>query len=216
MSGDSIVAQLVDKGMVKTPADLYKLSVDDFLKLDLIAEKSAQNLYDEISSSKNPTLARFINSLGIRHVGKETSELLARRFLSLENLRKASFDEIQKIDGIGDKIALSILDFFSNSFNNELLQNLLLYGVIPQEMQVNEGSDKFKGYTFVITGTLSETRDVFADIIKKTKRRQGFFKRKQKTSYVLAGDNPGSKLTKAESLGVKVINENEFNQLIGE
>ena len=213
--GDSIVAQLVDRGMVTTPADLYRLTVDDFLKLDLIAEKSAQNLYDEISSSKNPTLARFINSLGIRHVGKETSELLARRFLSLENLKNASFEEIQKIDGIGDKIAISILDFFSNSFNNELLQNLKLYGVIPQEMQVNVGSDKFKGLTFVITGTLSDTRDVFADIIKQNGGKVSSSVSK-KTSYVLAGDNPGSKLTKAESLGVKIINENEFNQLIGE
>ena len=213
--GDSIVAQLVNRGMVTTPADLYRLTVDDFLKLDLIAEKSAQNLYDEISSSKNPTLARFINSLGIRHVGKETSELLARRFLSLENLKNASFEEIQKIDGIGDKIAISILDFFSNSFNNELLQNLKLCGVIPQEMQVNEGSDKFKGLTFVITGTLSDTRDVFADIIKQNGGKVSSSVSK-KTSYVLAGDNPGSKLTKAESLGVKIINENEFNQLIGE
>ena len=213
--GDSIVEQLVDKGLAKTPADLYRLSIDDFMKLDLIAEKSAQNLYEEINTSKNPTLPRFINSLGIRHVGKETSELLARRFLTFDAFKHASLDEIQKIDGIGDKIALSILDFFSNSFNNEVLQKLESYGVIPQEMPQNNESEKFKGYTFVITGTLSDTRDVFADLIKQNGGKVSSSVSK-KTSYVLAGENPGSKLTKAESLGVKIINENEFNQLIGE
>ena len=213
--GDSIVEQLVDKGMAESPADLYKLDAADFMKLDLIAEKSAQNLYDEITASKNPPLTRFINSLGIRHVGKETSELLARRFLSFDSLRQATFEDIQKIDGIGDKIALSILDFFSNSFNNEVLQKLESYGVKPQEMVQDSQSEKLKGYTFVITGTLTDTRDVFADLIKKNGGKVSSSVSKN-TSYVLAGENPGSKLTKAETLGVKIINENEFKQLIGE
>lgn len=213
--GDNIVAQLVDRGIVKTPADLYKLTVDDLLTLDLIAEKSAQNLYSVIQASKNPSLARFINSLGIRHVGKETSELLASRFVSLQALKNAAFEDILDIEGIGDKIALSILDFFSNSYNNEVLKELDEYGVKPRNSEIVSGSDTLKGLTFVITGTLSDTRDKFAGLIKQNGGKVSSSVSK-KTSYVLAGENPGSKYDKAQSLGVKIINENEFRQLIGE
>lgn len=213
--GDNIVAQLVDKKMVLTAADLYKLTVDDFLKLDLIAQKSAQNLYNVIQASKNPTLARFINSLGIRHVGKETSELIAQRFSTFNALKNAKVEDILEIDGIGEKIAVSILDFFSNSYNNKLLQDLELYGVVPQENVAQNTSDALKGMTFVITGTLSDTRDVFASLIKQNGGKTSSSVSK-KTSYVLAGENPGSKYDKAEALGVKIIDEKQFRQLIGE
>lgn len=211
--GDNLVAQLVDKGFVKTPADLYKLTVNDFLNLDLIAEKSARNLYNVILASKNPPLARFINALGIRHVGKETSELLAQRFKTFETLKNATPEDVQEVDGIGSKIAVSILDFFSNSFNNEVLNNLELYGVIPAEVEDGGGSELFKGKTFVITGTLSQTRDYFEKQIKLNGGKTSSSVSK-KTSYVLAGENAGSKYDKAEALGVKVINEEEFNRLI--
>lgn len=211
--GDNLVAQLVDKGFIKTPADLYKLTVDDFLNLDLIAEKSARNLYNVILTSKNPPLARFINALGIRHVGKETSELLAQRFKTFETLKNASPEDVQDVDGIGSKIAVSILDFFSNSFNNEVLNNLELYGVIPSKVEDFGGSELFKGKTFVITGTLSQTRDYFEKQIKLNGGKTSSSVSK-KTSYVLAGENAGSKYDKAEALGVKVINEEEFNRLI--
>ena len=211
--GDNIVSQLVDKGFVKSPDDLYKLTVDDFLQLDLIAEKSAQNLYNVIEKSKNPTLGKFINALGIRHVGKETSELLARHFGSIENLKNAGLEQILEIDGIGEKIAYSILDFFSNSFNNVVLDNLAQYEVIPQTMQVIQASDTFKGLTFVITGTLSDTRDKFEDLIKQHGGKTSSSVSK-KTSYVLAGENAGSKYTKAEALGVKIITENDFNNML--
>lgn len=213
--GDNIVSQLVDKGFVITPADLYKLTIDDFLKLDLIAEKSAQNLYNVIQASKNPTLARFINSLGIRHVGKETSVLLANKFVTFEKFKQATAEQVQEIDGIGDKIALSILDFFSNSYNNELLSNLEQYGVVPQDAQVETVSDNLNGNTFVITGTLSQPRDFFANMIKSHGGKVSSSVSK-KTSYVLAGENPGSKYDKAESLGVTIIDEGKFRQLIGE
>lgn len=211
--GDNIVSQLVDRGMVSTPADLYKLTVDDFLKLDLIAEKSAQNLYNVVLASKNPPLARFINALGIRHVGKETSELLANKFKTFDALKNAKFEQIQEIDGIGDKIALAVLDFFSNSFNNEVLNNLKLYGVNPKDVEITEASDKFKGMTFVITGTLSQTRDAFEKIIKQNGGKTSSSVSK-KTSFVLAGENAGSKYDKAEALGVKIINEQEFNNML--
>ncbi len=211
--GDNIVAQLVDKKLVETPADLYKLSTNDFMQLDLIAEKSAQNLYNVIQNSKHPTLARFINALGIRHVGKETSELLAQKFGTFENLKHSTFEQILEIDGIGDKIALSILDFFSNSFNNEVLNKLEMYGVVPQEMSQTDTTTLFSGMTFVITGTLSDTRDKFEKIIKQNGGKTSSSVSK-KTSYVLAGENPGSKYTKAEALGVKIINETQFNAML--
>lgn len=211
--GDNIISQLVEKSLVKTPADLYKLTIEDLLTLDLIAEKSAQNLFNVIEASKFPTLARFINSLGIRHVGKETSVLLADKFKSLANLKHANIDEIKEVEGIGDKIAYSILDFFSNSVNNEVLVDLENCGVIPQEVQSNNVSEIFVGQTFVITGTLSDTRDKFEAIIKRNGGKTSSSVSK-KTSYVLAGENAGSKLDKAIALGVQVINEQEFNSLL--
>ena len=120
-----------------------------------------------------------------------------------------------EIDGIGEKIAVSILDFFSNSYNNKLLQDLELYGVVPQENVAQNTSDALKGMTFVITGTLSDTRDVFASLIKQNGGKTSSSVSK-KTSYVLAGENPGSKYDKAEALGVKIIDEKQYIQLIGE
>lgn len=210
--GDNIVSQLVDKEIVKTPADLYRLTVDDFLKLDLIAEKSALNLYNVIFASKNPPLSRFINSLGIRHVGKETSELLANRFKTFDNLKNASSDDILDIDGIGEKIAVSLLDFFSNSFNNEVLTDLQNYGVIPVAVDDSGSSELFKGKTFVITGSLSQTRDYFEKLIKQNGGKTSSSVSK-KTSYVLAGENAGSKYDKAEALGVEIISEEGFDRL---
>lgn len=211
--GDNIISQLVEKSLVKSPADLYKLSVSDLMTLDLIAEKSAQNLFSVIQASKNPSLAKFINALGIRHVGKETSVLLANKFKSLKNLSQASVEDIIDIEGIGEKIAISILDFFSNSVNNEVLTDLDALGVAPQDVFDNSVSSTLKGLTFVITGTLSDTRDKFEEIIKANGGKTSSSVSK-KTSYVLAGENAGSKLDKATTLGVKVINEDEFKSLL--
>lgn len=211
--GDNLVSQLVDKNIVKSPADLYELTINDLLTLDLIAEKSATNLFSVIQNSKNPTLARFINALGIRHVGKETSVLLANKFLTIENLKHAELNDIKEIDGIGEKIALSIIEFFDNSYNNELLDKLDSLGVKPRENVNTVLSNKLSGQTFVITGTLSDTRDVFANIIKQHGGKVSSSVSK-KTAFVLAGENAGSKYDKAISLGVKVINEEEFKKLI--
>ena len=211
--GDNIVAQLVDKGMVNSPADLYKLSIEDFLQLDSFADKSAQNLFTTIQNSKSPSLSRFINALGIRHVGKETSVLFANKFHTFEKFSNASYNDIVDIDGIGEKIALSVLDFFANSVNNEVLNELVLYGVKPQEAATQLVSDKFKGMSFVITGTLSDTRDKFDSVIKSHggKTSSSVIK---KTTYLLAGENAGSKYDKALALGVKILTESDFNNLI--
>ena len=211
--GDNIVAQLVDKGLVSSPADLYKLTKDDLLKLDLIADKSAQNLLNVIEKSKTPTLNKFINALGIRHVGKETSELLANHFGDLASLRSAKFEDILQIDGIGDKIAYSILDFFNNSFNNKILADLDIYGVSVKSIDTTTHTEILKNKTFVITGTLSETRDYFEKLIKLNGGKVSSSVSK-KTSYVLYGENAGSKYDKALQLGVELIDELAFNNLI--
>ena len=213
--GESIIAQLVDKKLIKSPADLYSLTVDDLMTLDLIAQKSAQNLYNSIQASKHPPLARFINALGIRHVGKEMSEILAKKFLTFENLKHASAEDILEIEGAGEKIAGSVLDFFKNSYNNEVLQKLEANSVIPEELKWEEGKDTFAGLTFVITGTLSKPRDSFEKIIKQHGGKVSSSVSK-KTAYVLLGEAPGSKFDKARELGVKIINEKEFDDLLGE
>ena len=213
--GGNLVSQLVDTGMVSTPADLYKLTIDDLMRLNLIADKSAQNIYNVIQNSKNPTLARFINALGIRHVGKEMSELLANAFLSLDALKKATYEDLIAIDGCGEKIAVSVLDFFSDSYNNVILNQLQACGVIPAQVEDNRVSQILEGMTFVITGTLSDTRDKFSAMIKANGGKTSSSVSKN-TSYVLAGDNPGSKYDKAVTLGVKILNENEFKKMIGD
>ena len=211
--GDNIVAQLIDKNLVTTPADLYKLTVDDFLQLDLIAEKSANNLLSVIQASKNPPLHKYINALGIKHVGKETSVSLANKFLNLDNLINATYEDILDIEGIGNKIAVSIVDFFKREEIKILLLDLRNNGVLPKANIDNKVSNVFENKTFVITGTLSDTREVFADIIKQNGGKVSSSVSK-KTSFVLAGENAGSKYDKAINLGVKIINENEFKQLI--
>lgn len=213
--GGSIVAQLVDKKLVKSPADLYTLTVEDLTGLDLFAEKSAQNLYNAIQSSKTPELSRFINALGIRHAGKEMSELLAKKFKTLNNLKIAQMQDIMDIEGAGEKIALSVLDFFKNSYNNELLQKLEANSVIPKTVDDSTSKDNFAGLAFVITGTLSAPRDNFEKIIKQHGGKISSSVSK-KTAYVLVGETPGSKFDKAKALGIKIINEKEFYDLLGE
>lgn len=212
-AGVNLINQLVERGFVENPADLYKLTIDDLLQLDLIAEKSAQNIYDAIQASKNPELPRFINALGIRHVGKETSELISKRFKNFETLKNADFETIQKIGGVGEKIAQSIIDFFKNELNNKMLTQLESLGVHPQEMIFEESLTTLDGISFVITGTLSDTRDKFEKTIKNNGGKVMSSVSKN-TNYVLAGENPGSKVDKATALGVKIINEDEFNRLV--
>lgn len=211
--GVNLISQLVDKEFVKNPAELYKLTMDDLLQLDLVAEKSAQNLFDALQSSKIPELPRFINALAIRHVGKETSEVIARKFKNFENLKNADYETIKEIGGVGEKIAQSVVEFFKNEMNNKVLNELQMYGVMPLELIIEEKLNIFEGISFVITGTLSETRDKFEKIIKNNGGKVSSSVSKN-TKYLLAGENPGSKVDKASALGVKIISEDEFNSLI--
>ena len=211
--GPSVIEQLYEKNMVKNPADFYNLSQQDFLQLDLVKEKSAFNMYNSIQQSKNRPLAKFITALSIRHVGKETAELLANHFQSLEALQNADVEEIAKIDGIGEKIANSIKDFFTRSYNIELLKNLNHLGVYPTHKVVVQ-STVLNSKTFVLTGTLSTMgRTEASDKIKQLGGKTSSSVTK-KTDYVVVGENAGSKLTKAQELGITILTEDEFIELI--
>ncbi len=212
--GPSLIEQLYNNKMVENVADLYKLSQQDFMQLDLIKEKSAFNIYNAIQNSKTPTLARFLNGLSIKHVGKETAQLIAFYFETLDNIKNAQEEEIAQIEGVGDKIAKSVYEFFHNEASLNLIENLLSCGVIPQKTQEVKKTGEFAGKTFVLTGTLQTLkRDEASEKIKLLGGKTSSSVSKN-TSYVVAGENAGSKLTKAQNLGVKILSENEFLDMI--
>ena len=214
--GPSVIEKLYNLGLVKAPIDFYKLTVDDFLKLDLVKEKSANNMYNAIQESKSKPLSRFVTALSIRNVGKETAELLVSEIQTMDGFKSASVEQLSAIDGIGDKIAKNIYDFFHNEHNLQMLSEFEDLGFDFNSKQNIQKSDELAGKTFVLTGTLqSMTRDEASDIIK-LKGGKTSSSVSKKTSFVIAGENAGSKLDKAMNLGVIILNENEFLKMIKE
>lgn len=213
--GPSVISQLYNLGMVTSPADFYKLKEEDFLKLDLVKEKSASNMYNSIQASKSRPLGRFVTALSIRHVGKETADILTSEFPTLDALMSATLEELSNVEGIGEKIAQSIYDFFRKEENTELINEFKNLG-FTFENTVQTRTKELAGKTFVLTGTLqSMTRDEAGDKIKSMGGKTSSSVSK-KTSYVIAGENAGSKLDKAQDLGVIILNEDEFLKMIGE
>lgn len=211
--GPSIIQQLYDKKFISNPVDLYKLTMEDLLQLDLVKEKSASNIYTSIQASKDRPLNRLLTALGIRHVGKETAEILAEEFGSIESIGKASFETLSKVESIGDIVAKSIFDFFHDEYNIKLIEELKAVGINPQGV-VKPKSDKLAGKVFVLTGTLQNmTRDEASAIIKSHGGKTSSSVSK-KTSFVVAGENAGSKLDKAQNLGVIILTENDFLEMI--
>lgn len=214
--GPSIISQLYSKGLIKTPVDFYKLKETDLLNLDLIKEKSASNIYNSIQNSKNRPLSRFITGLSIRHVGKETAEILTSEYPSINALQNASIEDLSNIDGIGEKIAESIYKYFRNEENIKMIEEFEELGFEFTNNSMPQKSTEFTGKTFVLTGTMnSMTRDEASDIIKQRGGKVSSSVSK-KTSYVIVGENPGSKLEKAKNLGVIILKEEEFLKLIGD
>ena len=200
--------------MVKSPADFYKLTIDDFMKLDLVKEKSAANMYNSIQQSKSKPFARFLTALSIRHVGKETAELIANDFSTPESIESATLEELSRIEGIGDKIAQSVFAFFHNKENINMVKEFIDLGFNFNDSKI-EKSTELAGKTFVLTGTLQTmTRDEASSKIKLMGGKTSSSVSKN-TSYVVAGANPGSKLDKAQKLGVIILTEDEFLNLIG-
>lgn len=211
--GPSIIEQLYTKGFAKTPVDLYKLTMQDFMQLDMVKEKSAFNMYTAIQESKNRPLARLLTAFTIRNVGKETAGVLANEFGTLENLQNASVEELSKVEGVGEIIAQDIYNFFRKFETIQMLAELKELGIEPAPPAQNV-SDKFKGQTFVLTGTLQNmTRDEASEIIKQMGGKTSSSVSKN-TSFVIAGEKAGSKLDKAEKLGVIILTEDDFLNMI--
>jgi DNA ligase (NAD+) len=212
--GESLVNQLIEKGLVKNVADIYDLTKKDLLSLERFADKSAQNILDEIESSKNLPLERVIYGLGIRMVGERTAQFLAEHFGSMEALATASVEELQNVNEVGPRIAESLAEFFSNAANKKLVERLEKAGLAFKGQKKERGT-KLAGKTFVLTGTLAHfTRDQAKRMIEDAGGRVSGSVSK-KTDYVVAGSDAGSKLDKAKELGVSVIDENEMEKLTG-
>jgi len=213
--GDKIVAQLIERGMVKEAADLYELDLENLLQLDKIAEKSAHNLLGAIEKSKKTTLSKFIYALGIRHVGEHVAEVLSEHFTSLERLQKAHEDELLSVHEIGPQIAESIVSYFTDESNQRNVQRLLGAGIHFERAPALDRTS-LKGKSFVLTGTLNAmTRSEAKGLIQGKGGRVGSTV-SQKTDYLVVGESPGSKLQKAQDLGVTTLDENEFLKLLGE
>jgi len=213
--GDKLVDQLVDKGLVKDVADLYKLDVATLAGLERMAEKSAQNLLAEIEASKKNPLARLIYALGIRFVGERTAQLLAAHFGSLDKLRDADREELTAVEEVGPKVADSMVEFFSEKANKELLERLRRAGLRLTEERAKPKETRLAGKTFVITGTLSAwSRDEAKELIESLGGKVTGSVSKN-TDYLVVGAEPGSKLDKARQLGVETLDEKQFAKLVG-
>ncbi len=212
--GPSVIEQLYTKNFIKTPVDLYKLTMQDFMMLDLVKEKSAFNMYNAIQDSKNKPLSRLLTAFTIKNVGKETAGVLASEFGTLDNLMNATIDDLSKVEGVGEIIAKDIFDFFRKPETIQMIEELRSLGVEPAP-PVQNISDEFKGKTFVLTGTLQNmTRDEASEIIKQMGGKTSSSVSKN-TSFVVAGESAGSKLDKAQKLGVIILTENDFLNMIG-
>ncbi len=212
--GEKIIEQLVDKELVRDAGDLYLLNKEQIASLERMADKSAQNLLNAIEKSKTTTLPRFISSLGIRHVGEATAKQLAEHFGDLLHIMDTSEEQLQEVRDVGPEVARSIAHFFAQQQNRQVIDKLLQAGVhFPKVAARRDG--KFNGQTFVLTGTLaSMTRPEAQKRIETLggKVSSGVSKL---TTYVIAGAEAGSKLDKAQQLGVKIVEEEEFLQMIG-
>ncbi len=212
--GESLVTQLIDRGLVKNVADIYDLSKKDLLSLERFADKSAQNILDEIENSKKLPLERVIYGLGIRMVGERTAQFLAEHFGSMEALEHADVEELQDVNEVGPRIAESIVEFFSIAANRKLVERLRAAGLTLKGQKKERGT-KLAGKTFVLTGTLANfTRDEAKKMIEDAGGKVTGSVSK-KTDYVVAGSDAGSKLDKAKDLGVAVIDEKEMEKLVG-
>ncbi len=213
--GDKIVDQLVDKGMVNDVADLYALKLDEVAALERRAEKSAQNLLDEIVASKKNSFARLIFALGIRFVGERTGQLLAEEFSSLDEFAAAKEEKLVAVPEVGPKVAASIAEFFSEPANRLLIRKLYKAGVRPTAEKREVKSKKFAGKTFVFTGGLANrSREDAGELVRQHGGKVSGSVSK-KTDYVVVGADPGSKYDKAKELGVTILTESEFEKLLG-
>ena len=216
--GEKLVNQLVDSDLVGEPADFFALSKEQLSSLERMGEKSAENLLEALERAKKPTLARFIYSLGIRHVGEHLAEVLAERFGSVGELSRADTETLVSVHEVGPQVAERIVQFFSDARSRQMVDNLLTAGVDPQAplkaVEGGSGEAAFSGFSFVLTGTLSgRSRSEAKAAIEALGGRMSSSVSKN-TSFLVAGERPGSKLKNAESLGVEILDEDAFEQML--
>ncbi len=212
--GESRVALLVDKGLLKDYGDIYSLKFEDIVNLEGLGEKSARNLLSAIEASKQRPLSRLIFALGIRHIGAHASELLARHFRTLENLARAAEEELSRISEIGPVMAASLRAFFANPTNQQVLKKLVAAGVNTEEEITSPEETPLQGKTFVITGTLSRyTREEVTRLITSLGGRVTDTV-SRRTDYLVCGENPGSKLDRARALKVPVLTEPQLEEFL--
>ena len=211
--GENIIGILLEKKMISNIADIYDLEFEDLASLKKNGKKFAQNLIDSINISKQNDLYRLITALGIRHVGVKAAKVLAKTYENMDNLSNASIEDLSQVDEVGPIVANSINEFFSQEQTKDLLKRLKDAGVNMERQKEENEDDRFAGKTFVLTGSLEKySREEASNIIEKFGGKTSSSVSK-KTTYLLAGEDAGSKLTKAQSLGVQIISENEFEEM---
>lgn len=211
--GENIIGVLLEKKMISNIADIYDLKFEDIASLKKNGKKFAQNLIDSINESKENDLYRLITALGIRHVGVKAAKILAKQYGDMNKLTEATVESLSEVEDIGPIVANSIREFFDQEQTKDLLSRLKDAGVNMKRIKEDDEDDRFAGKTFVLTGTLEKySREEASNIIEKFGGKTSSSVSK-KTSYVLAGEDAGSKLTKAQSLGVQIITEAEFEEM---
>ena len=212
--GPSLLEQLLAAGLIQTFTDLYKLKAEDVAKLDRMGEKSADNLVRSIEKSKEAEIYRLVYALGIRHIGEKAAKLLCEHFLSIDSLFEASAEEIAAIEGYGEIMAQSVYDYFRLDGTRHLITELKELGVKMDPMEKKEKAGSFVGKTFVLTGTLPTMSRKEASLLIERNGGKTSSSVSKKTDFVLAGEDAGSKLTKAQTLGVTIITEAELLEMI--
>jgi DNA ligase (NAD+) len=210
--GYSTLTQFIDRGVVEDPSDLYRLTKEQVVELEGFADKSAQNLLDHIAESRRPPLGRFLYALGIPQVGEATADLLAADFGTIESLREASEEDLQRVEGVGPNMAREVHVYFQGP-GAELVKKLLDAGVEPQAVEA-VGDGPFSGKTFVFTGTLETISRPDAEALVKKLGGKAAGSVSSKTDYVVAGPGAGSKLEKAQKLKLTILDEGQFKALL--
>ena len=215
--GDKLVEQLVDEGLIHTIADLYLLDVESLIKLERMAEKSAKNLVASLEKSKTTTLARFVFSLGIHSIGETTAQTLANHFSTLENIMNADEEKLLAVPDVGPIVAENLITFFKQEHNIEVVEQLIDVGINwPKIKKKSSNELPLAGKTFVVTGTLETMgrNDAKAALQELGAKVSGSVSKK--TDYVVVGENPGSKATKAAELGVTILDEKALTELLSQ
>jgi len=212
--GYKIVEQLIDKGLIKNIADIYSLTLEDVASLKKNGKKFASNLINAIEKSKTQDLFHLITALGIRQVGTKAAKVLAKKYKTMDNLQNANFESLSETEDVGEITANNIIEFFMQNQTIDTIEKLKAAGVNMQILSIDENQDnRFEGKTFVLTGSLEKyTRNEASELIEKYGGKVSGSVSK-KTDYVLAGEDAGSKLTKAQSLGITILTEQQFEEM---